>query len=91
MKSRSIAFFLLGCTALLSVQSVGCGGDDGKEDSSGKSEAEIKDPDCLAITKACHDFDSGDGEASDCHITAHEDKGPACKKVRASCLKACAD
>lgn len=91
MMSRSIAFFLLGCTAVLSVQSLGCGGDDGKAESPGKSEAEIKDPDCLAITKACHTFDEGDGEASDCHVTAHEDVGAECKKVRTSCLKACAN
>ena len=91
MKSRAIAFLLLGCTAVLTAQSLGCGGDDGKDDSTGKSEEQIKDPDCLAISAACHDVDTGKGETSTCHETAHHDNGAECKKIRTECLKACAD
>lgn len=89
VKSQPVAMlvFALCCSCLAAA--LGCGG--GKDDdASSSAEENLKDPDCQAITQACHDADDGNGEVSKCHTTAHADQGPACKQARVSCLALCA-
>ncbi len=63
----------------------GCGG---VETTSGASAHD--DSVCSEIGHACHDADSGDGEAHDCHVSAHTVWTPAeCAQQRDHCLTAC--
>ena len=93
MNGRSISSFLLVCTLILAA-GAGCGGSDGdgdgdKDSTEGSAAEGIKNADCVALSEACHEFDEGAGEASECHAIAHNDVAAPCKQARTRCLAAC--
>lgn len=45
---------------------------------------------CQAIIDACHDVDTGPGEISDCHDTAHDEgTAAACDPIEDRCVMLC--
>lgn len=45
---------------------------------------------CQEITEACHEVDTGSGEISDCHLTAHNNDEADCLEAQEHCLPLCA-
>ncbi len=77
MKYPSTA--VLALAALLS----GCGG--------AQAAPPQDDSACREIGQACHGADSGQGEAHECHVSAHATWSPAeCADHRDHCLSVCA-
>jgi hypothetical protein len=70
---------LLLATALATASLLGCGDDD-----------EQRPAECEEISEACHEFDSGEGTAHDCHELSHEEwTREQCIAMRSTCLAAC--
>ena len=84
------ALLVLVCSTALTVACDDDDDDDAAEEHGGTADEHGDEPAvCSEISDACHDLDSGEGMAHDCHITAHEGEAMACEEVHDECIAFC--
>lgn len=73
----------------------GAGGHAGSGHGAGGSHdgghGEGEEPDCKAISSACHDVDGLSEQAAECHHVGHENDAAACADAKEDCLAHCAE
>jgi len=76
---------LLAALGAIASLSIGACGSDDEEHEEHQQPAE-----CVPITEACHDVDTGEpGPIHDCHETAHDGTAADCQAVASSCISLC--